>query len=96
MRFAFRTPVLAVGLAILVLRVGTAVAAFSDWGLEQQTQLHNKSQPLFGVGQPLGASSTEDLDQAQALAHPAGLISVAKGLKVNVRRHHDRDRDQQL
>jgi secreted PhoX family phosphatase len=84
MRFAFRTPVPAVGLAVLALGVGTAIAAFSDWGLEQQTQLHNKSQPLFGIGQPLGASSTVDLDQAQALAHPAGLISVAKGLKVNV------------
>jgi hypothetical protein len=84
MRFAFRTPVLVVGLAVLLLGAGTAVAAFSDWGLEQQTQLHNKSQPLFGVGQPLKASSTVDLDQAQALAHPAGLISVTKGLKVNV------------
>jgi secreted PhoX family phosphatase len=84
MRFAFRTPVLAVGSAVLVLGAGTAVAAFSDWGLEQQTQLHNKSHPLFGVGKPLDASSTADLDQAQALAHPAGLISVAKGLKVKV------------
>ena len=84
MRFAFRTPVLVVGLAVLALGAGAAVAAFSDWGLEQQTQLQNKSRPLFGVGQPLTTSSNVDLDEAQALADPAALITVAKGLKVDV------------
>jgi hypothetical protein len=84
MRFSLRMPVLAVGLLALFLTVGTAVAAFSDWGLEQQTQLQNKSHPLFGVGQPLTTSSNVDFDKAQALADPAGLITVAKGLKVSV------------
>jgi hypothetical protein len=84
MRFSRRTVVLSLGVVALVILVGSALAAFSDYGLEQQTQLQNKSRPLFGVGQPLTESSTADLDQAQALANPAGLITVAKGLKVGV------------
>jgi len=75
---------LAVGLIAIVVLVGTALAALDDWGLDRQTQLQNKSEPLFGVGQPLTKSSTADLTTAQALANPAGLITVAKGLKVNV------------
>ena len=67
-----------------VVAVGAALAGFTDWGLEQQTQLQNKSRPLFGVGRPLTASSTVDLDAAEALADPAGLITVADGLHVSV------------
>jgi hypothetical protein len=70
--------------ALVLVAAGTALAAFDDWGLERQTQLQDKSRPLFGVGQPLTQSSTLDLDAAQALADPAGLITVAKGLKVSV------------
>jgi hypothetical protein len=84
MRFSRRTVALALGIVTLGLAAGTAFAAFEDWGLEQQTQLQNKSRPLFGVGQPLTESSNVDLDEAQALANPAGLITVAKGLKVSV------------
>src|SRR5262245_61061414 len=84
MRFSRRTVPLGIGILTLVLVAGTAFAAFEDWGLERQTQLQNKSHPLFGVGQPLTESSNVDLDQAQALANPAGLITVAKGLKVSV------------
>jgi len=75
---------LAVGLIAIVVLVGTALAALDDWGLDRQTQLQNKSEPLFGVGQPLTKSSTADLTTAQTLANPAELITVAKGLKVNV------------
>ena len=84
MGFSRRKAVVALGVVALVLVVGGALAAFGDYGLEQQTQLQNQSRPLFGVGQPLTESSTSDLDQAQALANPAGLITVAKGLKVSV------------
>jgi hypothetical protein len=84
MRISLRTMAVAFGLLTFVLAVGTAVAAFDDWGLDQQTQLQNKSHPLFGVGEPLTQSSNADLNAAQALADPAGLITVAKGLKVNV------------
>jgi len=85
MRFSRRAVAYSFGVLALALVVGgTALAAFNDWGLDQQTQLQNKSEPLFGVGQPLTQSSNVDLDAAQALASPAGLITVAKGLKVNV------------
>lgn len=84
MRISLRTMAVAFGILAFVLVVGTAVAAFDDWGLDQQTQLQNKSHPLFGVGQPLTESSKVDLSAAQALANPAGLITVAKGLKVSV------------
>jgi hypothetical protein len=50
----------AFGILAFVLAVSTAVAAFDDWGLDQQTQLQNKSHPLFGVGQPLTESSKVD------------------------------------
>ncbi|HZO97127.1 MAG TPA: alkaline phosphatase PhoX [Gaiellaceae bacterium] len=63
---------------------GSALAGFEDWGADRQTQLQNRSQALFGVGRPLTQSSTADLDAAQAAANPAGLITVAKGLKVRV------------
>lgn len=86
MRFSFRAVLLALGVAAAVLVAGTtAFAAFyDDWGLDVQTQMQNKSNPLFGFGQPLTQSSTADLNTAQALADPAGLITVAKGLKVGV------------
>ena len=84
MRLSRRLIPLVVGLIAIVVVVGTALAALDDWGLDRQTQLQNKSEPLFGVGQPLTKSSTTDLTTAQALANPAGLITVAKGLKVNV------------
>jgi hypothetical protein len=85
MRFSRRAVAYSFGVLALTLVVGgTALAAFNDWGLDQQTQLQNKSEPLFGVGQPLTQSSNVDLDAAQALADPAGLITVAKGLKVSV------------
>jgi hypothetical protein len=84
MRLSRRLIPLVVGLIAIVVVVGTALAALDDWGLDRQTQLQNKSEPLFGVGQPLTRSSTADLTTAQALANPAGLITVAKGLKVNV------------
>jgi hypothetical protein len=84
MRLSRRLIPLVLGLIAIVVVVGTALAALDDWGLDRQTQLQNKSEPLFGVGQPLTKSSTVDLTTAQALANPAGLITVAKGLKVNV------------
>jgi hypothetical protein len=84
MGFSLRTVVLSLGLVALVFGAGGGLAAFSDWGLRQQEHLQHESQPLFGVGHPLEASSTTDLDQAQALAHPEDLVTVANGLAVNV------------
>jgi Bacterial protein of unknown function (DUF839) len=85
MRLSIRVVPLVVGAVALVAVVGTALGAyFDDWGLDRQTQMENKSHTLFGFGQPLTASSTANLSQAQALANPAGLITVAKDLKVGV------------
>jgi hypothetical protein len=85
MRLTSRVLPLAVASIALVALVGTALGAyFDDWGLDRQTQMENKSQTLFGFGQPLTESSSVNLSQAQALANPAGLITVAKGLKVGV------------
>jgi Bacterial protein of unknown function (DUF839) len=85
MRLSFRAVPLVVGVVALVAVVGTAVGAyFDDWGLDRQTQMENKSETLFGFGQPLTTSSNANLSPAQALANPAGLITVAKGLKVGV------------
>jgi hypothetical protein len=69
---------------MFVLVAGVAVAAFDDWGLEQQAQLENKSQPSYGVGQPLTASSTASISQQQATTNPAGLVTLAKGLEASV------------
>jgi Alkaline phosphatase PhoX len=85
MRLSLRVVPLVVGVVALVAVVGTALGAyFDDWGLDRQTQMENKSHTLFGFGQPLTESSKANLNQAQALANPAGLITVAKGLKVGV------------
>ena len=84
MRFSFRKGGLVVGLLCALVAGAAAAAAFEDWGLDVQTQMENKSEPLFGVGQPLTKSSNVDLNQAQALANPAGLVTVAKGLDVKV------------
>jgi hypothetical protein len=46
--------------------------------------LGQRAEQLFGVNNTLDASSTADLNPAQALANPAGLVSLANGLKANV------------
>src|SRR5262245_20593739 len=85
MRLSLRVVPLVVGVVALVAVVGTAVGAyFNDWGLNRQNQLQVKSHTLFGVGQPIKSSSTVDLSETEALDNPAGLVTVAKGLKVNV------------
>ena len=84
MKLSPKKVVLAVGVLTFVV-VGTAVAALhSDFGLQVQSELRNQSPELFGVSEPIAKSSTVDFTTAQALADPAGLITVAKGLKVNV------------
>jgi hypothetical protein len=74
----------AIGAAVLVT-AGVVVAAVSvDFGAQNQQQLAAHAEQLFGVNNPLEASSTVDLNQAQALANPAGLVTLANGLKANV------------
>jgi hypothetical protein len=69
-----------VGLAV----AGVAAAASLDFGLQKQKELYDKGNLLFGVQQPVEASSTVDLSEAQALADAAALVTLAKGLDVHV------------
>ena len=81
MRISRRAVVL--GVLTTALAAGTAFAAL-DHGVKQQKELADDSLELFGVLKPVAASSNVDFTTAQALANPAGLVTVAKGLKVNV------------
>jgi secreted PhoX family phosphatase len=72
------------GVLLLVLvSVGVVVAA-SDFGSDRDASLANHSHQLFGVGQPLEASSTLSITAAQAQADPTALVILAKGLKARV------------
>jgi hypothetical protein len=75
---------IAVAVALVLVGAGVATAAFMDFGQQTQRALADHANQLFGVKKPIEASSTVDLNQAQALADPAALATVAKGLKVNV------------
>ena len=68
------------------LVVASAAAAWfeEDFGLRTERTLADNSKELFGVKSALPSSSSIDLDGAQALADPAKLVTLAKGLKVNV------------
>jgi hypothetical protein len=75
----------AIGAAALLVTAGAVAAAVSiDFGIQTQQQLSQRAEQLFGVNNPLAASSTADLNQSQALANPAGLVTLAQGLKANV------------
>ena len=80
-------------LTVVVLAIATtlslgAVASFAhssfDFGVWRDKQLADKSNKLFGVDKPLEVSSTQSISQAQALAHPTDLVTLAKGLKAHV------------
>jgi hypothetical protein len=75
----------AIGAAVLLLGAGVVTAAVSvDFGAQTQQSLKQRAEQLFGVNNPLDASSTADLNEAQALANPAGLVNLTNGLKANV------------
>jgi hypothetical protein len=80
-----RTLWIAIGAAVLLVTAGAIGAAvLVDVGAQNQQQLAAHAEQYFGVNNPLEASSTADLNQAQALANPAGLVTLANGLKANV------------
>src|SRR5262249_52087656 len=83
MRKLIALPVAAV--ATVGLAVGTAAAGTPfSFGVFRDRQLASMSQRLYGVGQPIGSSSTAQVTQAQALADPTRLATLAKGLKARV------------
>ncbi|HET8525260.1 MAG TPA: hypothetical protein VFM81_01330 [Actinomycetota bacterium] len=63
--------------------VGSAVAGL-DFGLDEQNLLASKSQPLFGIGKPIAASSQDSIDAATAGADPTTLVTLATGLSAKV------------
>ena len=70
-----------------VLAAASAVAANGfgfDFGLFRDQQLDAYSEQLFGIVSPVDASSTESVGATDANADPTSLITVAKGLRVNV------------
>ena len=80
-----RTLWVGIGAALLLVTAGVVGAAVSiDFGAKTEQRLAAHSEQLFGVNNPLDASSTADLNEAQALANPAGLVKLANGLKAKV------------
>ena len=80
-----RTLWIAIGAAVLLVTAGAIGAAvLVDVGAQNEQQLGAHAEQYFGVNNPLEASSTADLNQAEALANPAGLVTLANGLKANV------------
>jgi len=71
---------------VVVLGIGVVGSALAglDFGLDSQNLLKSKSQPLFGVGTPLDASSQDSISQATADAEPTALVTLANGLSANV------------
>jgi hypothetical protein len=79
-----RITIAIVALGALVVGAVAAAAAGGSFGVFRDQQLAAQSNTLFGVGKPLGASSTVQLTQAQAQADPRQLAALAKGLKARV------------
>ena len=76
---------LAVGVVASLLTAGVAAAAVGvDFGVQTEKKLAHKSQQLFGVRSALPASSSTDLNEAQALADPTKLVTLSKGLRAAV------------
>ncbi len=70
-----------------VLMIGSAVAVAGgglDFGLVRDGELAIASNHLFGVKRPVPASSTQSISQAEALADPTKLATLAKGLQAHV------------
>ena len=76
---------LAPGVVLALLAASVSVAAMKlDFGQQTEKRLAHKSQQLFGVRSALPSSSSTDLNEAQALADPTELVTLAKGLKASV------------
>ena len=69
--------------ATMLALTGVAVAR-SDFGSETQERLNSKASENFGVKETLPNSSKLAVTQAQALADPTSLITLAKGLSARV------------
>jgi secreted PhoX family phosphatase len=75
--------VLATVLAAL-LATGIANAVMPDFGSERDADLLSESMVRFGVKSDVPSSSTASITQAQAIADPRKLATLAKGLSARV------------
>jgi hypothetical protein len=83
-----------VALGVALALTGVAVAAI-DWGVRRDRLMADQSETLFGVGQPIAQSSKLQRTQAEALADPTSLVSLAQGLTARVlTTHGGREPDQ--
>jgi secreted PhoX family phosphatase len=64
--------------------IGIANALMPDFGSQRDQLLVSQSTARFGVQSALAASSTSSVSQAEALADPTSLVTLAKGLTAQV------------
>lgn len=72
-----------VAVGLVVALTGAAVAAY-DWGVTRDKLMALQSKSLFGVGNPIKASSALQRSQPEAQADPTSLVTLAGGLKARV------------
>ena len=72
-----------VAVSLALALTGVAVAAF-DWGVRRDKLMADRSEDLFGVGQPIANSSKLQRTKAEALADPTSLVTLAHGLSARV------------
>ncbi len=75
--------IVAVTAAVVLGAVGIA-GAFSDFGSQRDQLLSSQAHLRFGVNQPVATSSTASISEAQALADPTALATLANGLHARV------------
>jgi hypothetical protein len=68
----------------LILSTAALASRALDFGVFRDQQLSSHSNNLFGVGKPIATSSTKSITQAQALADPTKLATLANGLHARV------------
>jgi secreted PhoX family phosphatase len=73
-----------IALGIAGCATNAAAVGLFDFGSLRDNQLEAHSVQLFGIVEPLAASSTESIDAGTAEADPTSLVTLAKGLRARV------------
>ena len=84
MRKRWGVVALVAGASLMVGSTAAFAGAAFDFGVFRDRQLSKLSPALFGVERPLPASSAKQVTQAEALADPTVLATLAKGLHARV------------
>ena len=82
----YRPKIKAASLLAAGALLGSAVAGFAaiDYGQSVENALDVRAPELFGVVGPVAASSTASISQADALADPTRLVTLARSLKARM------------